>query len=379
MVAAKERSGKPVFAFADESAYSAAYAMACIADEIYLPKEGGVGSVGVIGVLEDWTKFNERMGIQVAVVTSGAHKADGHPDVALREDVVSRYQQRINSLAQSFAEVVASARGMTPDAVLALQAGCFYGEDAVAKGLANGVKSFDDVVAIANARSAVTQTRATLASSPAIRRPIMTMKAAPAGALQGEAILAGEFVQTHAEFALAAGLPHDAAKGDILAEMSRKNARLSALVAALGAKNEDEAIGVAAAFKETTAEVTKLRAEAAANAKRLEADEAEKLIAAAIAGGKVPSNGEKARGIYTEYGLGALKAHLDALVPQPALAGRAPGAPEQKQHQSDASGKEADVTLSPEDEKMIRTQGIDRADFIAQRQEEARRRRGRRQ
>lgn len=154
MTAMKQDAGKPVLAYADESAYSAAYAMACIADEIYLPEEGGVGSVGVIGVLEDYTAFNDKMGIKVAVITSGKYKADGHPDTALTKEVVDRYQERITALGQSFAEVVAASRGMTPDAVLKLEAACLYGEEAVRAGLANEVATFEEVVAKAQAMRA---------------------------------------------------------------------------------------------------------------------------------------------------------------------------------------------------------------------------------
>lgn len=154
MRAAKVESKKPVYAFADEAAYSAAYAMASVADEIYLPREGGVGSVGVIGVLEDWTAFNEKMGIRVAVITSGKHKADGHPDVALKADVIARYQNRINMLASSFAELVGEAREMSPEAVLKLEADCFYGDESVKAGLADAVKSFDDVINVAAGEAA---------------------------------------------------------------------------------------------------------------------------------------------------------------------------------------------------------------------------------
>lgn len=146
MLAAKAESRKPVIAYADENAYSAAYAMACVADEIYLPPEGGVGSVGVMGVLEDWTGFNEKAGIKVAVVTSGAQKADGHEDVPLTEAVIARYQARINMLAQAFASIVATSRRMTSEAVLGLEAACLYGQEAIDKGLADGISTFDQTV-----------------------------------------------------------------------------------------------------------------------------------------------------------------------------------------------------------------------------------------
>lgn len=158
----KAEYSKPVFAYADESAYSAAFAMACVADQIYLPPEGGVGSVGVIGVLEDWTAYNAEQGIKVAVITSGKYKADGNPDVALTQAVIDRYQARIDMLGRSFAELVGAARGMIPDAVLGLEAACFYGQDAVNAGLANGVSTLEDVIAKAQASAQPTMRSSTL-------------------------------------------------------------------------------------------------------------------------------------------------------------------------------------------------------------------------
>lgn len=149
MTASKARSGKRVFAYADESAYSAAYALACVADQIYMPAEGGVGSIGVIGSLEDWTGFNERVGIKVAVVVSGSHKADGHPDVPLKPDVIARYQARVDQLAESFIGFVAMSRGITPASIVKLEAACVYGAQAEISNLVDGVESFDFVVNLA--------------------------------------------------------------------------------------------------------------------------------------------------------------------------------------------------------------------------------------
>jgi len=146
---AKASAGKPVVAFADEMAFSAAYALATVADQIVMPEAGGVGSVGVIGVLYDVTALNEKMGLRVAVVTCGGQKADGHPDVPLTPEVIERYQARINQLGRQFAEVVGEAREMTPDAVLALQAACLYGRDAVRAGLADNVKTLSEAIRFA--------------------------------------------------------------------------------------------------------------------------------------------------------------------------------------------------------------------------------------
>jgi HK97 family phage prohead protease len=150
----KAAAGKRVIAFADEAAYSAAYAIATVADEICLPEPGGVGSVGVIGTLLDWTAANEQCGIKVVVVKSGALKADGHPDEPLTDDVVERYQERIDDLGRQFATLVGEARGKSADEVLKLEAACLYGRGAVSGGLADSVMSYGDALARATTLAA---------------------------------------------------------------------------------------------------------------------------------------------------------------------------------------------------------------------------------
>jgi capsid assembly protease len=393
MSATKAASGKPVYAYADEAAYSAAYAMATVADEIYLPPEGGVGSVGVIGVLEDWTDFNDKMGIRVAVITSGKHKADGHPDVALKPDVIARYQKRIDSLGHSFASLVADARGMTPESVLKLEADCFYGEEAVTAGLANGVRSLDEVINVAAGeaarRFASTASTKTKGRVSALRKDTtMADKNVKLPEDAGES-----FVISHAEFALAAGLPHDASKGDILAEMGRVKASTRKLIEAHGATTPEEAVGKLEAERTTHAvlvlavlgsehagknpttqdALTKL----AADRKVQERTTAEALITGAKAAGK--SVGEKTLALFDAHGMAALHAHLDALTPnaallntpprQPAGGGTAPSHVNGAGSDNGPAGSIV-VVLSKADEKMIETYGLERESFIAARRAE---------
>jgi ClpP class serine protease len=146
MIAAKEASGKPVIAFADEAAYSAAYALACVADEIYLPDTGGVGSVGCLCVVAEMTKAVKKAGINARVIRSGEQKAEGHPLLPLTPDTVARFQERVDTLAQLFAGLVSEQRGMTVNRILGYEGGVFYGKDAVSAGLADGIMSFDDVL-----------------------------------------------------------------------------------------------------------------------------------------------------------------------------------------------------------------------------------------
>lgn len=135
----KAEYGKPLYAYSDESMYSAAYELGCAADEIWVPSTGGVGSVGCIGVAVDRTKQNEKIGVRVKLLTTGAHKADTYPDRELTAEVEAALQDRVDFLGNSFFEVVAECRQMSIEEVEELGAATFLGEDAVKSGLADHV------------------------------------------------------------------------------------------------------------------------------------------------------------------------------------------------------------------------------------------------
>lgn len=145
--------GKKVYAFALDGAYSAAYAWAMVADELHLPDSGGVGSVGILGCIESWDRFNKEMGIDIAIIRSGTQKADGHPDLPLDPAAVAREQIEVDRLAAIFAGIVSESRGLTVENILAKQGATIHGPDAVASGFADSVTTFAAVLAMAETAS----------------------------------------------------------------------------------------------------------------------------------------------------------------------------------------------------------------------------------
>lgn len=138
----RKRYGVPLYAYADEMAASAAYSIASGADELWLPDTGTVGSIGVIATLFSRTRMNDKMGLNVELVTSGDYKADGHADRPINDGVRDRMLGRVMKLARIFWAVVAKSRETSPEAIAALEAGVFVGADAVEVGIADGVKSW---------------------------------------------------------------------------------------------------------------------------------------------------------------------------------------------------------------------------------------------
>lgn len=147
MRALAAKHGKTVAAFSNEAAYSAAYAIATVADQIYVPESGGVGSVGVIGVVSEYTALMAKEGIRVAVLTTGARKADGHPGVPLSDDALATLQGTIDKLGAQFFGLVAESRPLSAEQVQALEAACLMGQDAVDAGLADEVISRTQLIA----------------------------------------------------------------------------------------------------------------------------------------------------------------------------------------------------------------------------------------
>jgi signal peptide peptidase SppA len=141
-----EREGKPVVAYVDGIAASAAYALACAADRIVVPPTGVVGSIGCIQVNVDVTAQDRSMGLAFEMIASGARKTDGNPHVALDESARSAMQGAVNDMAATFFATVAKARSKSVEEIAALEAGVFVGAKAVAAGLADDVMSFSELV-----------------------------------------------------------------------------------------------------------------------------------------------------------------------------------------------------------------------------------------
>jgi capsid assembly protease len=145
-------AGKKLVAYVEGSACSAAYALACAAETIYTSSTAHTGSIGILITRVDVTARDQAMGARYALVASGKRKVDGNPHAVLTDSELGAMQGQCNALAELFFELVASLRnGLDVDAIRALEADIFHGAAAVEVGLADGVASFDEMLAaIAN-------------------------------------------------------------------------------------------------------------------------------------------------------------------------------------------------------------------------------------
>lgn len=140
------RGDKPIRAFAHEYAYSAAYAIASVADNITVSKTGGVGSIGVVTMHIDVSKALDANGLKVTFIKRGKHKTDGNPFEPLPADVEARIQERIDALGEVFESSVARNRSMDAGTIRGFEALTFMPSEAVSNGLADAIGPLDDAM-----------------------------------------------------------------------------------------------------------------------------------------------------------------------------------------------------------------------------------------
>lgn len=137
---------KPMYAVANNMAYSAAYLLASAADRIYAqPTTGGVGSIGVYSVHMDMSGMLKQAGIKPTIISAGKGKTDGNPYEPLSPEAKAKIAAEVDRLYGEFVGFVAKSRGMTSDRIVNdMGAAVFNGAAAcIASGLADREGSDD--------------------------------------------------------------------------------------------------------------------------------------------------------------------------------------------------------------------------------------------
>ena len=137
---------KPVWAVANDMAFSAAYALASAAARVFVARTGGVGSIGVIAMHVDQSVKDAQDGVRYTAVFAGERKNDLNPHEPISNEAHAVLRAEVDRIYDLFVETVARHRGLDADAVRATEAGLFFGPDAVATGLADAVGSLDDAL-----------------------------------------------------------------------------------------------------------------------------------------------------------------------------------------------------------------------------------------
>jgi signal peptide peptidase SppA len=140
------RGQKTIYAIANETALSAAYAIASAADRVYMPRTGMAGSIGVIAVHMDQSGFDANLGVRYTPVFAGSRKNDFSPHEPLNPAAYEQLKKMVDESYQIFVETVARNRGISVEKVIGTEAAVYHGANALQAGLVDGILSYEQTM-----------------------------------------------------------------------------------------------------------------------------------------------------------------------------------------------------------------------------------------
>lgn len=140
------KAGKSLVTWVDGNCASAGYALACAGEKIYAAPGTIVGSIGVIDPLIDATVQDRALGVKWHLLSTGARKADGNSHAGISEETIAARQAVIDSLGDTFHQLVADSRGLKASDVRALEAATYTAEQAKVIGLVDEIMSLDELL-----------------------------------------------------------------------------------------------------------------------------------------------------------------------------------------------------------------------------------------
>lgn len=136
-----EGGPKPVWAYINEQATSAAYAIASVCDRIYGPRTMVAGSIGCYILFVDFSKALDKNGFKATVIRAGKRKGRTTGIEPLDDPSLAKLQSMVDDTRDIFCELVAMGRNVSIDAVMKTEAEIYSGNDALNVGLVDGVMS----------------------------------------------------------------------------------------------------------------------------------------------------------------------------------------------------------------------------------------------
>lgn len=133
-------------AVVNESAYSAAYAIASAAEKVVMARTGGVGSIGVIAAHVDVSGADAMHGLKWTIVTAGEYKDLLNPHRPVSTEDIEYMRERTEGLYDILVSTIAKNRGLDASVIRGLGARLFHGEMAIKVGLVDEI--VDDAMSI---------------------------------------------------------------------------------------------------------------------------------------------------------------------------------------------------------------------------------------
>lgn len=142
----KKYPEKPLVAVVEDVCASGGYYVASAAKDIYVDKSSIVGSIGVIMGGFGFVDAMEKLGVERRVLTSGKNKALLDPFMTQNDEQTEHLKGMLDGVHKQFIDAVKNGRGDR----LKIDDNTFsgliwHGEDAVARGMADGFGSVESV------------------------------------------------------------------------------------------------------------------------------------------------------------------------------------------------------------------------------------------
>lgn len=139
---------KPVVVSMGNVAASGGYYIACNANKIFAENSTITGSIGVFGMLPNFSTLSEKMGIHTEQVTTHANAADYSPFVPLTDQYRAFTQESIERIYKTFVNRVATGRKITFEQVDEIGQGRVWtGAEALKIGLVDEIGGMDKALA----------------------------------------------------------------------------------------------------------------------------------------------------------------------------------------------------------------------------------------
>lgn len=142
-----KKGTKPVYALARDAMCSAAYLIGSTADKVYATQTARVGSIGVVAMHTDASGKMEKEGLKPTFLSAGKFKTAGNPYEKLEGEKLEYLQKSVDESYDMFISAVAEARGIDKKAIRDTEARVYGGKKAVEIGLADGIRTYESVLA----------------------------------------------------------------------------------------------------------------------------------------------------------------------------------------------------------------------------------------
>lgn len=141
---------KPVVVSMGNLAASGGYYISCNADRIFTEPTTITGSIGVFGVLPNFTELANNIGVHTEQVSTHTNASGYSVFTPLEDETRAIIQESVEGVYDTFITRVAEGRNMTKEQVDAIGQGRVWaGTDAVKNGLADELGGLDEAIAYA--------------------------------------------------------------------------------------------------------------------------------------------------------------------------------------------------------------------------------------